>query len=99
MTGLETRTSERRPEPRGLRALAEEFAAIEDRIHLGGGSEAIARQHAKGRKTARERIESLLDADAPTLEIGLWAAHEMYEEWGGAPSAGVVVVIGVVRGR
>ncbi|MDR3617753.1 MAG: carboxyl transferase domain-containing protein [Paludisphaera borealis] len=99
MTGVDTRPSERRPEPRDLRGLTEEFAAIEDRIHLGGGSEAIARQHAKGRKTARERIECLLDADTPKLEIGLWAAHEMYTEWGGAPSAGVIVTIGVVRGR
>jgi len=85
--------------PRDLRELTEEFKAIEDRIHLGGGSEAIARQHDKGRKTARERIASLLDAGAPSLEIGLWAAYEMYDEWGGAPSAGVVVTIGVVRGR
>ncbi len=82
-----------------LRGLTEEFKAIEDRIHLGGGSEAIARQHSKGRKTARERIAGLLDAGAPSLEIGLWAAYEMYDEWGGAPSAGVVVAIGVVRGR
>ena len=95
MTDADTR----RTEPRDLRGLTEEFAAIEDRIHLGGGSEAIARQHAKGRKTARERIASLLDADAPSLEIGLWAAYEMYDEWGGAPSAGVIVTIGVVRGR
>jgi acetyl-CoA carboxylase carboxyltransferase component len=99
MTAMDARASQQRPEGADLRALTEEFRAIEDRIRLGGGPAAIARQHGKGRKTARERIDGLLDADAPRLEIGLWAAYEMYAEWGGAPSAGVVVVIGVVSGR
>ena len=68
-------------------------------MRLGGGPEAIARQHEKGRKTARERIAILLDQDAPVLELGLWAGYEMYAEWGGAPAAGVVTVIGSVHGR
>jgi acetyl-CoA carboxylase carboxyltransferase component len=71
----------------------------EDRIRQGGGREAIDRQHARNRKTARERIDALLDPQAPTLEIGLWAAYRMYEEWGGAPGAGVVTTIGAVHGR
>src|SRR4051812_46014229 len=76
-----------------------EVMAEEDRIRLGGGPEAIERQHAKGRKSARERIDSLLDPGSPTLELGLWAAYQMYEEWGGAPGAGVVTKIGSVHGR
>jgi 3-methylcrotonyl-CoA carboxylase beta subunit len=82
-----------------LRALTAEFLAEEDRLRQGGGAEAIERQHAKGRKTARERIAALLDPDAPALELGLWAAYRMYEEWGGAPGAGVVTTIGTVHGR
>jgi acetyl-CoA carboxylase carboxyltransferase component len=73
--------------------------AEEERIRLGGGPEAIERQHSKGRKTARERIATLLDPGSPTLELGLWASYEMYEEWGGAPGAGVVTLIGTVHGR
>jgi acetyl-CoA carboxylase carboxyltransferase component len=73
--------------------------AQEDQLRLGGGPEAIERQHAKGRKTARERIEALLDPCSPTLELGLWAAYQMYEEWGGAPGAGVVTLIGSVHDR
>ncbi len=68
-------------------------------IELGGGERAIERQHSKGRRTARERIDLLLDPDSPRLELGLWAAHGMYEEYGGAPAAGVVTVIGQVGGR
>ncbi len=68
-------------------------------LRQGGGDEAIERQHAKGRKTARERIAGLLDPDSTSLEIGLWAGRGVYDEWGGSPSAGVVVVIGQVNGR
>jgi acetyl-CoA carboxylase carboxyltransferase component len=73
--------------------------ADEERLRQGGGPEAIERQHSKKRKTARERIAALLDADAPALELGLWAGHEMYNQWGGAPGAGVVTAIGTVGGR
>ncbi len=76
-----------------------DLAAQEEQIRQGGGPEAIARQHARGRKTARERIADLLDPNSPTLELGLWAAYRMYEEWGGAPGAGVVTTIGSVHGR
>jgi acetyl-CoA carboxylase carboxyltransferase component len=65
----------------------------------GGGPEAIERQHAKGRLTARERIERLLDPGAPVLELGAWAGWQMYQEFGGAPGAGVVAVIGSIAGR
>jgi 3-methylcrotonyl-CoA carboxylase beta subunit len=82
-----------------LRDAAARLVAEEDVIRLGGGVEAIRRQHEKGRKTARERIAALLDDSTRFLELGLWAAHGMYAEWGGAPSAGVVTGIGVVAGR
>ncbi len=82
-----------------LRALSREVLAQAEELLEGGGRSAIERQHSKGRKTARERITALLDPGSPTLEIGLWAAYQMYEEWGGAPSAGVVTVIGSVAGR
>ena len=68
-------------------------------LSQGGGPAAIERQHGKGRKTARERIAALLDPGAQALELGLWAAYQMYEEWGGAPAAGVVTSIGTVAGR
>lgn len=71
----------------------------ETQIRLGGGKKAIDRQHAKGRLTARERIAKLIDPKTELFELGLWAAHGMYAEWGGAPSAGVVTGIGTVAGR
>jgi acetyl-CoA carboxylase carboxyltransferase component len=89
----------RPPAEPDLREATERVLAEAEEIKLGGGPSAIERQHGKGRKTARERIDALLDAGAPRLEIGLWAAHGMYEEWGGAPSAGVVAMLGAVAGR
>src|SRR5207237_377932 len=68
-------------------------------IMEGGGGKAIARQHEKGRLTARERIARLLDPHTSLFELGLWAAWGVYDEWGGAPSAGVVTGIGTVAGR
>ncbi len=75
------------------------FAEQEADIRTGGGQKAIDRQHEKGRWTARERIQRLLDSDSGWLEVGLWAAFEMYSEWGGAPAASVVCGIGKVSGR
>lgn len=80
-------------------SLGDELRAAHAQIVLGGGSAAIDRQHAKGRLTARERIARLVDPGAAQLEIGFWAAHGMYEQWGGAPSAGVVTTIASVAGR
>src|SRR5262245_58124539 len=71
----------------------------EEQIRQGGGPKAVARQHAKGRLTARERVARLIDPSTEFFEIGLWAAHAMYAEWGGAPSAGVVTGVGVVACR
>ncbi|MHC4845027.1 MAG: acyl-CoA carboxylase subunit beta [Planctomycetota bacterium] len=68
-------------------------------IQLGGGKKAITRQHGKKRLTARERIALLLDKGTEFFELGLYAAHEMYEEWGEVPAAGVVAGVGIVQGR
>ena len=70
-----------------------------ERVMLGGGAKAIERHKAKGKLTARERIHQLLDADSGFLEVGLFAADDMYEAEGGAPSAGVVAGVGVIHGR
>lgn len=72
---------------------------ILNKIYLGGGKDKIAKQHEQGKMTARERIEYLLDKDKPSFEIGALAGYEMYEEHGGCPAGGVVVVIGYVSGR
>jgi 3-methylcrotonyl-CoA carboxylase beta subunit len=71
----------------------------EEVIRKGGGKDAVARQHAKRRLTARERIDKLADPGTPFFELGLWAARGMYKDWGGAPSAGVVTGIASVAGR
>ena len=71
----------------------------EELIHEGGGDKAIESQHKKGRLTARERIALLLDEGTEFFELGSYAAWGMYEEWGGAPSAGVVTGLGRVHGR
>ncbi|MBK8707569.1 MAG: acyl-CoA carboxylase subunit beta [Flavobacteriales bacterium] len=69
------------------------------KIHQGGGEKRIAKQHAQGKMTARERIDALLDPKSPRIEIGAFAADGMYKEHGGAPCAGTVVVIGYVSKR
>ncbi|HEY3321642.1 MAG TPA: acyl-CoA carboxylase subunit beta [Planctomycetota bacterium] len=68
-------------------------------MRLGGGPENIERQHAKGRLTARERISQLCDSGTVFNELSLFAAHGMYTEWGGAPSAGVVTGLARVGER
>lgn len=82
-----------------LGTLLADLRQEEERIRLGGGSAAVQRQHGKGRLTARERIERLVDPGSPVLELGLWAGHGMYADWGGAPAAGVVTAIGTIGGR
>ncbi|HVG27565.1 MAG TPA: acyl-CoA carboxylase subunit beta [Acidobacteriaceae bacterium] len=83
--------------------LLEEVRAEEARIREGGGAKAAEAQRAKGRLTARERMELLLDrtedGGSVWTELGMWAAHGMYGEWGGAPGAGVVTGLGRVSGR
>lgn len=68
-------------------------------VKLGGGKSRIAKEHEKGKLTARERIDYLVDTNSEFLEIGALAADDMYQEEGGCPSAGVVTGIGYVSGR
>ena len=82
-----------------VKALLNELSSQEATIRLGGGPKAAEAQRAKGRLTARERIAILLDPGTELFELSLWAAYGMYEEYGGAPSAGVVSGIGRVHGR
>ncbi len=87
---------------RNLKAMAELVTNVrneEQIIAQGGGDKAIESQHKKGRLTARERIALLIDAGTEFFEIGGYAAWGMYEEWGGAPSAGVVTGLARVQGR
>ncbi len=69
------------------------------KIYEGGGKKRLEKQRSEGKMTARERIQFLLDKDKPQIEIGAFAGYDMYEEYGGCPAAGVIVVIGYVRGR
>src|SRR5881398_3125757 len=78
-----------------IEALRREEAVIKE----GGGAKAASRQHEKGRLTARERIGKLIDANTSFFELSLWAAWGMYQDWGGAPAAGVVTGVGTVSRR
>jgi 3-methylcrotonyl-CoA carboxylase beta subunit len=82
-----------------MMALLAAIRGQEAELRLGGGARAIDAQHAKKRLTARERIGLLLDPGTELFELGLFAAFGMYEEWGGAPAAGVVTGLGRVSGR
>jgi 3-methylcrotonyl-CoA carboxylase beta subunit len=68
-------------------------------VKLGGGQKSIDKHHDKGKMTARERINYLLDPKAKSIEIAAFAGEDMYEEHGGCPSGGVVVKIGYVKGK
>ena len=85
-----------------MNSLRELTAAIqaEERILLAGGGKAGQdRQRRAGRLPVRERLEVLLDAGKPWLEVGLWSAYRMYPDWGEVPAAGVVAGIGWVQGH
>jgi acetyl-CoA carboxylase carboxyltransferase component len=79
--------------------LLTEIKNQEEEIRQGGGAKAIDSQHKKNRLTARERIAKLIDPGTHLFELGIYAAYEMYEEWGGAPAAGTVTGLGRVQGR
>jgi len=69
------------------------------KISLGGGKKKIEKEHSKGKLTARERIDYLIDKKSNFLELGAFVANDMYEEYGGCPAAGVVMGIGYVAGK
>ncbi len=83
---------------RFLADLVSQVRNEEEKIREGGGQKAIESQHSKGRLTARERISLLTDPDS-FFELGSYAAFGMYEEWGGAPAAGVVTGLGRIHTR
>jgi acetyl-CoA carboxylase carboxyltransferase component len=68
-------------------------------IKLGGGQKNIDKQHKRGKLTARERVNFLLDRKKPSIEIGAFAGKDMYNEHGGCPSGGVIVVIGYIKNK
>ena len=81
------------------RGVLDGMHAAEVGLRAGGGEKAAARQTSQGKMLVRERVRALLDPGSRFLEVGLWAGWEMYEAWGGAPSAGCVTGIGTVCGR
>ncbi len=84
-----------------MRSMADLVSAIrneEEQIREGGGAKAIENQHSKSRLTARERIQRLADPGT-FFELGTYAAYRMYEEWGGAPAAGVVTGLARIETR
>ncbi|HLH06980.1 MAG TPA: acyl-CoA carboxylase subunit beta [Terriglobales bacterium] len=87
---------------KNMRAMAELVTQIrneEDQLMQGGGSKAIESQHNKKRLTARERIALLVDSGTELFELGIYAANGMYDEWGGAPAAGVITGLAKIHGR
>jgi acetyl-CoA carboxylase carboxyltransferase component len=82
-----------------LKSLVQQTAELSEILRQGGGPKSIEIQHGKGRLTARERIAAILDPEIPFHELGLFAAYGMYEEWGGAPAAGVITGTGAIHGR
>ena len=88
-----------RANSRDMQSRLDEIRREEEKIKQGGGEKAIESQHKKGRLTARERISRLVDPNSPFFELGLYAAYEMYEDWGGAPAASAVTGLGRVAGR
>jgi acetyl-CoA carboxylase carboxyltransferase component len=79
--------------------LVEQMANHLEKIKLGGGLKNIAKQHDRGKLTARERIAYLIDPDTTFLELGAFVGFEMYKEYGGCPAGGTVGGIGYVSGK
>jgi acetyl-CoA carboxylase carboxyltransferase component len=98
-TTVNTNSPEFQKNTRRLIDLITSLKNEEERIFQGGGAKAIESQHKKGRLTARERIAKLIDPNSHFFELGVYAAHEMYVEWGGAPAAGTITGLASVCGR
>ena len=79
--------------------LLRKLEGLKNKIKLGGGQKAIEKHKAKGKLTARERIKRLIDNEKSFFELGLFTAHGMYEEYGGAPSSGTIYGIGKINGK
>ena len=78
------------------KVLVSELQQKTAQIKLGGGKSKLEKIRSTGKMTARERVDYLLDDDSENIEIGALAGYGMYEEEGGCPAAGVIVVIGYV---
>jgi 3-methylcrotonyl-CoA carboxylase beta subunit len=98
-TTLNTKAPDFAKNTRNLIDLLTQIKNEEEQIRAGGGPKAIEAQHKKGRLTSRERIQKLIDPGSHFFELSIYAAHEMYEEWGGAPCAGTVTGLARVCGR
>jgi 3-methylcrotonyl-CoA carboxylase beta subunit len=102
-TLLETRIRRNSPDfeqnTRRIVDLLTEIKNEEARLQEGGGAKAADAQHKKGRLTARERIARLIDPKTEFFELGIYAAYEMYQEWGGAPAAGTITGLARIAGR
>ena len=100
---VETKVTRNSPDfEKNTRRMVDLVAEIKNQetvIQQGGGAKAIEAQHKKSRLTARERIAKLIDPHTSFFELGIYAAHEMYEEWGGAPAAGAITGLGRICGR
>ncbi|MBP1649478.1 MAG: Acyl-CoA carboxylase component [Bacteroidetes bacterium] len=82
-----------------MRTMLQLLRARGEAVMRGGGSVAFEKLHQRGKLGARERIERLIDPGTRFLEIGLFAAYDMYQQFGGAPSAGTVLGVGLIHGR
>ncbi len=82
-----------------LRLLLSELKKRQAQVELGGGAAKLQKQRDQGKLTARERIAYLVDAKQPCLEIASFAGDGMYEEYGGCPAGGVVIVLAYIKGR
>lgn len=82
-----------------MKQLIFQLHSKEKKTRLGGGEKKIDEQHKRGKLTARERIQYLVDSDSAFLEVGLFAGEGMYSEVGGCPSAGVICGLGYIHGR
>ncbi|HEX8871610.1 MAG TPA: acyl-CoA carboxylase subunit beta [Candidatus Acidoferrum sp.] len=100
---LKTSVNPESPEfQKNTRHIVERLTTIkneEEALRQGGGAKAIESQHKKNRLTARERVALLIDPGTHFFELGMYAAYGMYEEWGGAPSAGTITGLARVGGR
>ena len=82
-----------------MKMLLSDLQTHQKEARLGGGEKSLKRHKAKGKMTARERIDTLLDDPKTALEIGTLAGKDMYPEYGGCPSGGVVVKIGFIENK
>ncbi len=98
-SGVDTKSATFEKNMRVMADLVAQVRNDEEQLREGGGPKAIESQHAKKRLTARERIALLLDPGTDLFETGIYAAHGMYDEWGGAPAAGTITGLGEIHGR